>query len=238
MTENNSGNHESSVHPVGAGAHLPLAGGQMTGNITMAGAQTVDGVDVSVHAADLKAHTRNFYEVVRVSSYYFPFFGTTATQNIAVVGRVCATPLPVARKMTFDRIAIEVTTGTGVPGTKARLGIYADNGAGYPGALVLDAGEIDTQVAAIKTIVIAQQLDKGLYWLVVTADTDCTFRTLSPTAGHASINGVLSTDFSARAGGWYKDTGAYGVLADPFPAAGALTTTQAYVIPLRVASLD
>jgi hypothetical protein len=32
--------------------YLPLAGGQMTGNITFSGTQTVDGVDVSAHAAN------------------------------------------------------------------------------------------------------------------------------------------------------------------------------------------
>lgn len=38
------------------GVYLPLAGGTMTGNIAMAGAQTVDGVDVSSHAANPLAH--------------------------------------------------------------------------------------------------------------------------------------------------------------------------------------
>ena len=30
---------------------LPLAGGEMTGDITMAGAQKVDGIDISTYAA-------------------------------------------------------------------------------------------------------------------------------------------------------------------------------------------
>lgn len=38
------------------GDYLPLAGGQMTGNITFSGSQTVDGVDISAHAADPDAH--------------------------------------------------------------------------------------------------------------------------------------------------------------------------------------
>ena len=33
-------------------AYLPLAGGEMTGDITMAGAQKVDGIDISTYAAD------------------------------------------------------------------------------------------------------------------------------------------------------------------------------------------
>jgi len=31
-------------------AYLPLAGGEMTGDITMAGAQKVDGIDISTYA--------------------------------------------------------------------------------------------------------------------------------------------------------------------------------------------
>ena len=38
------------------GSYLPLAGGTMTGNILFSGAQTVDGVDLSAHAANASAH--------------------------------------------------------------------------------------------------------------------------------------------------------------------------------------
>ena len=40
----------------GGGAFLPLAGGTMTGNIAFSGTQTVDGVDISAHAANASAH--------------------------------------------------------------------------------------------------------------------------------------------------------------------------------------
>lgn len=38
------------------GSYLPLAGGTMTGNIAFSGTQTVDGVDISAHAANASAH--------------------------------------------------------------------------------------------------------------------------------------------------------------------------------------
>jgi len=44
------------TQPGGAGVYLPLAGGTMTGNISFSGSQTVDGVDISAHAADPSAH--------------------------------------------------------------------------------------------------------------------------------------------------------------------------------------
>ena len=38
-------------------AYLPLAGGEMTGDITMAGAQKVDGIDISTYAAHHAKYT-------------------------------------------------------------------------------------------------------------------------------------------------------------------------------------
>lgn len=38
------------------GSYLPLTGGTMTGNIGFSGTQTVDGVDISAHAANASAH--------------------------------------------------------------------------------------------------------------------------------------------------------------------------------------
>ena len=40
----------------GGGSYLPLTGGTMSGNIAFSGAQTVDGVDISAHAANASAH--------------------------------------------------------------------------------------------------------------------------------------------------------------------------------------
>ena len=40
----------------GSGNYLPLTGGTMTGSISFSGSQTVDGVDVSAHAANASAH--------------------------------------------------------------------------------------------------------------------------------------------------------------------------------------
>lgn len=44
------------VPPPVTGSYLPLAGGHMTGNITLDASRTVDGVDISAHAADPNAH--------------------------------------------------------------------------------------------------------------------------------------------------------------------------------------
>lgn len=55
-----------------------------------------------------------------------------------------------------------------------RLGIYRDTGAKYPGALLLDAGQINVPNAgnpADYSLVISPELDKGvLYWLCMSMD--------------------------------------------------------------------
>jgi hypothetical protein len=49
----------------------------------------------------------------------------------------------------YTSIGLEITTGAAHSG---RLGIYADNGAGLPGALVLDAGTIDCSSTGYKSV--------------------------------------------------------------------------------------
>lgn len=81
------------------------------------------------------------------------------------LGQMRAIPFFVQKTTTFDRIGIEHTTAP-VAGLVGRLGIYADDGAGYPQTLVLDAGTIDLSTSpALKTISINQTLQPGVYWL-------------------------------------------------------------------------
>lgn len=68
--------------------------------------------------------------------------------------------------VTLDRIQVQHFT-TQAAGEVARLGIYNDNGRGYPGTLLLDAGTVDLSTAiATKSITINQAVAAGLYWLV------------------------------------------------------------------------
>ena len=60
---------------------LPLAGGQMTGNITMAGSQTVDGRDVSADGTQLDTNTSAIATKAPINSPTFT--GTVAIPNIA-----------------------------------------------------------------------------------------------------------------------------------------------------------
>jgi hypothetical protein len=63
---------------------------------------------------------------------------------------------------TITRIGAEVTV-IGDVGSKFRIGIYADS-SGRPGALVLDAGQINGDSATVQEITISQALTPGWYW--------------------------------------------------------------------------
>jgi hypothetical protein len=60
---------------------LPLAGGQMTGNITMSGTETVDGRDISVDGAQLDTNTSAIATKAPIASPTFT--GTVAIPNIS-----------------------------------------------------------------------------------------------------------------------------------------------------------
>lgn len=94
--------------------------------------------------------------------------GTDST-NANALDLLIALRFDLWRPQTFDRIAIEVTTGVATALT--RLGIYKDDGESAPGSLVLDAGTVDCSTTGLKEITISQVLESGRYWLASVAQT-------------------------------------------------------------------
>lgn len=97
-------------------------------------------------------------------AYYFtssPFaVSTSSTQG---VGSLKLMPWIVPNACTLSRMGAEVTSA-GEAGSLVRLGLYADNGAGLPGLLVLDAGTIAGDSNTVQEISITAPLQPGLYW--------------------------------------------------------------------------
>lgn len=109
-----------------------------------------------------------------VAGRYYTTQGLGGLTTSTSTDRTFFTPIYIHDEQDFDRIGVEVTTGTG--STDTRLGIFSN--LNYkPDLLVLDAGTVETTSAAEKTITINQTLEPGLYWLASTNGlTAATFR--------------------------------------------------------------
>lgn len=88
----------------------------------------------------------------------------TSTANTLGNGTGRFSPWRVQRATNFAKIGAEVTAA-GEAGSLVRIGIYADDGTGYPGALILDAGTIAGDSATVQEITVAFTLLPGLYWV-------------------------------------------------------------------------
>ena len=222
------------VYKNGVDQSLPLAGGIMAGNISMAGAETVDGVDVSAHAADLAAHHLEKQETLRTGEYFSTFPAIPNQGNEALTAnRLFAIPFYVARTRTYDRIAISVATEQAA--SAIRLGIY-NNGTNFaPGTLLLDAGVVDTTSTGIKAITINQQLTKGHYWLAVYNQVGAVGVDRMVVTGE--VFGNVATSLILFYAMWYYD-GTYGVLPDPFPTPTDKFNHTSLVVALRLLTND
>lgn len=146
--------------------------------------------------------------------------GTRSTFATAV-GQMTCVPLFVTASAKFDRIGMEVTAFLAT--SVVRLGVYADNGKGVPGDLILDAGTVDAgSVNGAKEITISQWLQPGLYWLaaanqVAASTVRIVSGALNPVAGAS-----LATATGATAPNGYYQSGVTGA----FPATFALTGTH------------
>lgn len=204
-------------------------------DLWLASEKTIDGMDPSAHGADLDAHTKNLFEELRTGEYHITLFGGRATASLTA-NTLYALPLLVARDMTIDRIAIQVTSA-GAAGTKARLGIYELGTNLYPGALLLDAGEVDVDGTGVLAITIDQALTKGIYFTAVVSDGTPQLRSVIADDLTSPLFGLLSTNFNIHHNLW-SVAHTYAALPDPFTAGGSLGRLDPFKVPVRVASLD
>ena len=109
--------------------------------------------------------------------------------------------------------------GAGGAGANIRVGLYTDDGTGYPNALVAGGStELDATVAASVLDTVSYQVSRGLYWLVsnhddATIDLDCVtnqLRILSDLLGSYKSGYIIAT--------------AYGALPATFPGSASLST--------------
>lgn len=131
------------------------------------------------------------------------------SRDTAVMGAstVAFAPLYVEDALTIDRLAIDVTVAS-TAGGKARLGIYNDDGTGYPNALLLDGGTVAADAAATPEATVGPYtLPRGLYWLAVRSDASATSPTVrrltqpQPPSGSTSASGAAQGNLVGYAQG-------------------------------------
>ena len=115
-------------------------------------------------------------------NYFFPIGGGATSTNTLPNGFLYLSAWDLPNTVTLTRLGIDVSAA-GDAGSKIRLGIYADTGAGYPGALVLDAGQLLGDSATMQELTISQTLSAGTYWIGAVGQS---ITTTAPTVRMAS----------------------------------------------------
>lgn len=225
---------------------MPQGAIPMTGNEAFAmDTNLPEGVSpqtASYTASNLATYLNGLPAWVTGRFYGLPL-GATPEAVLTVTGTLYAYPVFVPSKVTVATLNLSVTTGQ--TGGAAHIGIYADNGAGYPGALVYDSGALVATGTAVETATPTAGtvvLNPGVYWFASIFTASGTFpsvvgiKTLytgvvgnalgSDTAAHAlATSGEAVTGISVAA--------TYGALPSTFPASATLTLnadTPAFVV--------
>lgn len=168
--------------------------------------------------------------------YVMPAYSRNPT-NLAIANETMfAVPVVFRNEGTIDALGIYVGTA-GQSGAKIRLGMYLDNGSGcYPGALVVDGGQVSADSTGVKTISVSVPVKAGVYWVVAVAQ--------SAPSTQPSVNCALSlyprvmasNAFDALQGNarCYQQTGVSGALPATFVSTPA-TGIRDVMVGVRVA---
>ncbi len=162
--------------------------------------------------------------------------GATPVAVLTVTGTLYAYPIYVPNAVTVSTLNIGVTTGQ--TGGAARVGIYKDNGAGYPGALVYDSGAIAglTTTTVVTKSGVATALAAGWYWIASIFTASGTFPSVTGiTANYGVVtNTQLGSDTAAhalatsgQAATGISVAGTYGALPATFTSGATLTLNAA-----------
>ena len=186
--------------------------------------------NVSDDGYDTKAVSLGSSGSAKNAWYTVPRGSTVSAVSLGVAAMTFQ-PLELPVECTADRIACEVTA-IGSAGAVVRLGIYACNANGMPGALVLDAGTVAADdIAGIKEITINQPLRPGRYWLcAATQVAASTLRSTSNDCGAWLSWSDTSGITNPRGGYRGNQAGAF-----PNSAAVLALTSNTWRVALRLA---
>jgi hypothetical protein len=157
----------------------------------------------------------DFARALETGKYMRPMLasGDMTASMALTAGRLYTVMWPLARGVRCDRFAVYVNDAAA--GKVCRLGLYRDNGSYYPGALLLDGGEVDVSTTGTKEVEVSIELDAGMYWIACLSDGAPGVRYTYQGLGLKGSSSVPRFSYA----GYRKDIG-YGALPDPFPAGG------------------
>jgi len=172
-----------------------------------------------------------FVDRIKSTRLHGPVLLQAPTTQAGTINQLRAIPFIVNQTITTDLIACEVTIGTT---GNVRLGIYNDNGSGYPNALLFDSGSIAISAPGTKSAAISPAivLKPGLYWLVLNVDTANTFRVVNVT--NYTLDGWIvfgrPTTLDSSTNNAYFKSVTYGAFTDPFPSGASVgSLAPAYI---------
>lgn len=142
--------------------------------------------------------------------YYYHASPASQTTKTGTLNAAYVTPLYIPNTVTISKIALE-QTAAGAATSVCRVGIWSDaTTGGFPGALLLECGTIDTTGAnGVKELTISQALPKGLYWVgAVSQGATFTWRSCqTPAATTFLFRQGTSLPAANDSGGAYFQTG-------------------------------
>lgn len=158
-----------------------------------------------------------------VPGSWYPADASAVTGLLLVQGSVYATPVSFNPGHTFTAIGTLVNAAATAGGV-ARFGLYADTGAGAPGALITDFGTVATTAVTAITIAASIPLQAGqLVWAVIAAQgAPATQVTIWSNNGRTS--GLLGQTGPLGAPQSWVGTGVAGALPGTFPGGATLAT--------------
>jgi peptidoglycan/xylan/chitin deacetylase (PgdA/CDA1 family) len=197
-------------------SHDIVSGGTTSGNIvSLADFQTIvdyiaaKGIPVLTVGEVLANQYPENRAVAYVPGLYYGPAVSTLGSVVCSSQRLSAVPVEIRAMAQWKALGISVGSAGGT-GSVARLGIYRDNGHGFPGSLLVDAGTVATDATGAKTAAISQMLPPGRYWLafldaqVTSAPTvSAVSSSAAPAIGGAS---VFTAAASGAVGGFFANT--------------------------------
>ena len=203
-------------------AAQPTTGGAVNGNETVQGSLIVMGA----------SNSRAVLPVIAGHYYGLPP-GASLAAVLTQTGLLYAYPFYVPNAAVMTSLHISVTTGQ--TGGACHAGVYADNGAGYPGALVYDSGALSATGTSVPgTTGLAVNLTPGFYWGATICTASTTFPSVAGQSavytnaasnwlGYTSAANALAGSATAMTG-LYSGSQTYGALPGTFPALTAYIT--------------